>query len=485
MLLIDTRIQSYRFLGAILLTCWLTTTGCSELEEALNPISSEEPQTSTIIYDPAPAAGTQSFQSFTLQSKWQKQELTYFIYSFAQNIPSGDQQTIVRQAFDAWASVTQLNFEEVGSIDEADILLGFGQDAHCELYDIRAVSCPAGDATFDGRFGVLAHAYFPNSGQLAGETHFDAGEPWVNDSRSGSGVSLLSVAMHEIGHAIGLEHSSIPNALMYPNYNQAAPIESLRPDDVAGAQALYGSNDGSVTPVAPQAPPTTPPNVPGCGIPSAGDSDGDGIPDAVEVFQIGTNPNDCDTDDDGLTDIEIINGLNPLNPDTDGDGARDGDEIANGSNPYIPDQGSANGLLPGRYIGIDSVGSQLDFYLFPTGNVEGVLRVNNFGNVINVPLFGGIDVNGQLVLLSFDYFFSLVGTRSGSGFVGQLETRSGGFATWSVNHVGSRNTKAQVKEEKTDAQTQIKNPWLIYEPVRNKRQLITHRSLQRVSWRTQ
>lgn len=67
------------------------------------------------------------------------------------------------------------------------------------------------------------------------------------------------------------------------------------------------------------------------------DTDGDGLPDSLEI-SMGTDPYDTDTDDDGLVDGNIgsedvnANGIvdflesDPLNPDTDGDGIYDGTE---------------------------------------------------------------------------------------------------------------------------------------------------------------
>jgi len=58
------------------------------------------------------------------------------------------------------------------------------------------------------------------------------------------------------------------------------------------------------------------------------DSDGDGLPDDIEI-SFGTNPFKADTDGDGLSDYEEINKYhtNPLNTDTDNDGLSDYDEI--------------------------------------------------------------------------------------------------------------------------------------------------------------
>lgn len=65
------------------------------------------------------------------------------------------------------------------------------------------------------------------------------------------------------------------------------------------------------------------------------DFDGDGISDGDEVHKYGTSPNNPDTDGDGLTDYEEIMTYktDPLNPDTDGDGFGDGEEVSWGFNP--------------------------------------------------------------------------------------------------------------------------------------------------------
>ena len=62
--------------------------------------------------------------------------------------------------------------------------------------------------------------------------------------------------------------------------------------------------------------------------------DSDGLSN-LEEFNNGTEPNNLDTDGDGLTDGEEVNtyGTNPTSSDTDGDGSTDGDEIANGTDP--------------------------------------------------------------------------------------------------------------------------------------------------------
>jgi parallel beta-helix repeat protein/predicted outer membrane repeat protein len=68
------------------------------------------------------------------------------------------------------------------------------------------------------------------------------------------------------------------------------------------------------------------------------DTDGDDLSDYEEAAVYGTDPDDSDSDDDGLSDgAEVANGTEPLTADTDGDGLWDGDEETYGTDPLAAD----------------------------------------------------------------------------------------------------------------------------------------------------
>ncbi|HEY9403684.1 MAG TPA: matrixin family metalloprotease [Pyrinomonadaceae bacterium] len=162
---------------------------------------------------------------FTIDGrKWSYTNLTYYFQNGTADIAGNDEHQAVRDAFALWSNVTTLTFTEVYNPASADIVILWAHGNH-------------GDGLpFDGPGGVLAHAFFPppNAGSLAGDAHFDEGDTWSVDF---SAIDLVTVAAHEIGHSLGLGHSQVPGALMYPIYN--GPHRYLDQDDIDGIRFLY------------------------------------------------------------------------------------------------------------------------------------------------------------------------------------------------------------------------------------------------------
>lgn len=147
--------------------------------------------------------------------------------SFADFMPA-DFMTNVTAAFSAWSAVANLTFVFV-PLDNGVDFNAPGTNA-----DIRL-----GGHAFDGPFGVLAHGYYPpvNGDTAAGDIHFDTAETWKT-SFGGPGFSIYQVLTHELGHALGLDHTGVPGSLMNPFYSEA--FSGPQADDIAGMQYLYG-----------------------------------------------------------------------------------------------------------------------------------------------------------------------------------------------------------------------------------------------------
>jgi hypothetical protein len=149
-------------------------------------------------------------------------------------LPADQSRAEIERALQEWARHARLNFVPGSSATTSrTINLLFAGGGHGDPYP------------FDGLGRTLAHTFYPsppNSEPLAGDLHLDDDESW----RIGADTDLYSVALHELGHALGLGHSDTPGAVMYPFYRRA---DTLTPEDVSALQQLYAPPDTS--PAAP------------------------------------------------------------------------------------------------------------------------------------------------------------------------------------------------------------------------------------------
>ncbi|XP_044517322.1 matrix metalloproteinase-9 [Gracilinanus agilis] len=105
------------------------------------------------------------FQTFEGELKWKHQNITYRIQNYSPDLPPEVTDDAFERAFALWSRVTPLTFTRVSS-GEADILIQFGTREHGDGYP------------FDGKDGLLAHAFPPGPG-IQGDAHFDDDEFWT------------------------------------------------------------------------------------------------------------------------------------------------------------------------------------------------------------------------------------------------------------------------------------------------------------------
>nr|CCC86589.1 mmp2 protein [Schmidtea mediterranea] len=175
------------------------------------------------------------------QSKWDKGQ-TYRFYIHDERHPTtmslGEIQRALIIALNYWSTAADIYFGKVSSKQGSMFSLSFA-DAEHKMYDVHNNFAESRDPyPLDNVPGnVLAHAFFPKSGNL----HFDSAEEWTEGKDDG--INLRVVAAHEMGHAIGLYHSNDPKALMAPWYGGYISESDFRlpDDDSQGAISLYGN----------------------------------------------------------------------------------------------------------------------------------------------------------------------------------------------------------------------------------------------------
>ena len=166
---------------------------------------------------------------FSTTCTWNRNSLTYAFDTGTTDVAGDGERDAVRRAFASWSAVVQISFREVGTGDSPDIFIDWTQ-ANC------------GDANMTG--GVLAHADYPPGCGFYGNAlprplHFDDQEHTWCIGAVANQYDVETVALHEIGHILGLAHSSVAGAVMFPTVSPNSTNRVLTADDIEGVRRMY------------------------------------------------------------------------------------------------------------------------------------------------------------------------------------------------------------------------------------------------------
>ncbi len=167
--------------------------------------------------------------AFTTACAWDRRQLTFAFDTGTNDIPGVAEFDAVRSAFATWAAAARLTFTEVSTAQNPDIRIGW-----------RSANDP--DLSMIG--GTLAHADFPPgcsvvTNLLPKPVHFDDSEHTWSVGAVVAAFDVETVALHEIGHILGLGHSAVSGAVMFPTVSANLTMRSLTADDLAGIEVLY------------------------------------------------------------------------------------------------------------------------------------------------------------------------------------------------------------------------------------------------------
>ena len=168
-------------------------------------------------------------------------------------------RSIIIEAFDIWADETNLRFMEVKSEEVAEIKIQFfpegqkhNEEEYCkEFEEFRNDVLDGEDGNFISAETMLAHGNLPfghgwdDKGERyqdvpAGDLHFSANLNWDTTTDDDSTYNLFSVAIHEIGHTIGVPHNgACEESLMYYRYTDTLKQQTVRTAKLHEADKLY------------------------------------------------------------------------------------------------------------------------------------------------------------------------------------------------------------------------------------------------------
>jgi hypothetical protein len=163
--------------------------------------------------------------------KWPSKSITYYVNPTNLDVTADAAEAATQTAAGAWTAQTNANFQFAygGRVDDTST----GYDSRNVVIFRNASSG-----------GALATTYYWYSGTTIVDADiivWDGAYQFYTGSGTCSGGAYIEdVLTHEFGHALGLSHSDVADATMYPYYSYCSEdMRSLASDDIAGVESLY------------------------------------------------------------------------------------------------------------------------------------------------------------------------------------------------------------------------------------------------------
>ncbi len=167
--------------------------------------------------------------SFSVRCGWNKKQIHYTIGNVTNDVPKADAIQAIKNAFNTWENASSITFIEVLPNENPDILVEW-REAIEDDYDMSG--------------NVLAHADFPLDCSIITDKfplplHFDDTEHSWCIGAFVNQFDIETIALHEIGHILGLQHSNVQGSVMYSSVSSNFIKRNLTQDDISGIESLY------------------------------------------------------------------------------------------------------------------------------------------------------------------------------------------------------------------------------------------------------
>lgn len=149
---------------------------------------------------------------------WKNFDLTYTVlgnFAYYNQTQPYTVMNVIRNAFDTWQKNSPYKFTDKTPSKDTEIKIIFTND---KTFFNDENNNKYIKHECDRQFkNSIAHAFYSDHSKYPGEIHINNEYSWIESTNPQGSISLETILLHEIGHILGLGHSSDPDSIMYPH----------------------------------------------------------------------------------------------------------------------------------------------------------------------------------------------------------------------------------------------------------------------------
>ncbi len=175
-----------------------------------------------------------------LTSSWTSNDVEFYIGfgGSEDNISAADYQSALNNAMTSWGDNSNFQYNPISAYkDPCGINI-------LDLYSSVRFSSDICGTDFGDTTLAIASGWSAGTTKASAYIVFNSSRTWgIHDNSTNSPIDFKRVALHEVGHTLGIGHEETNSAIMNPTYSNS--VKTLQTDDINAIRAIYGLDNST------------------------------------------------------------------------------------------------------------------------------------------------------------------------------------------------------------------------------------------------